>query len=57
MQTQPQTTRELIASLRHQVNQAEGGGLSPAQAIAAISNRHKLCPIKVDALLQLPERR
>jgi hypothetical protein len=57
MRTQPQTTQELIASLRHQVNQAEDGGLSHAQAIAAISHRHKLCPIKIDALLQLPKQR
>jgi hypothetical protein len=56
MQSQPQTEREIIASLRHQVIQAQAGGLSRVQAIAAVSHRHHLSPIKLGALLYSSKR-
>jgi len=51
MQSQPQTKREIVASLRHQVMQAQADGPSRVQAITAVSQRHDLSPIKLGALL------
>ena len=56
MQSQPQTEREIIASLRHQVVRAQAGGLSRVQAIAAVSHRHDLSPIKLGVLLHSPKQ-
>ena len=56
MQSQPQTKREMIASLHHQVIQAQTDGLSRVQAITAVSHRHDLNPIKLGALLHSPKQ-
>jgi hypothetical protein len=56
MHSYPHTEREIIASLRHQVIRAQADGLSRMQAIAAVSHRHNLDPIKLGALLHSPMR-
>lgn len=57
MRSPPNTGREIVASLQHQVIRAQADGLSRMQAIAAVAHRHNVSPVKVNALLHLPERR
>jgi hypothetical protein len=56
MQSLPLTKREIIALLRTEVAQAQGDGLSRQQALAAVSRRHNVSSIKVDALLHSPKQ-
>jgi len=51
MQAQALTPHEVAASLQHRVEQLISEGLSAHQAIAAVSRRLELDPIKVAVLL------